>query len=203
MPRPLVELQAPSPDRERTGRDHALTRRTARSLAAAMSVLLVATLVVNRTNHALDTVDAGASSVVSSGTIELSDDDQGRALFDLQDLTPTRAEERCIEVVYGGSILPVGLAVRSESAGPLAAFLDVTIAEGDHAGFDSCDGFVDHGTVFDGTAAELATAGWIPLGDLVNSGDARSYRIRLGLQDRQEALGLTSTIEFAWEVTPS
>lgn len=203
MPRPLAELQALKPDVESSPRDLGVTRRTGRSFAAAVSVLLLAALVVNRSGAALTGDAASASSVITSGTIELTDDDRGRSLFDLRDLTPARPVARCIEVTYEGTILPAALSVRAEAAGELAPYLDVTIEEGRGGGFDSCELFVASERVFDGALDELADHGWIDLGEVVNTGEGRTYRIVLAVQDRHEALGLESSLELAWEVTPS
>ena len=203
MPRPLVDLQTSKPDAEATSHDLRVTRRTGRSFAAAVSVLLLAALVVNRSSTALIGDAANSASVLTSGTIEVSDDDGGRKLFDLRDLTPARPVVRCVEVEYTGTILPVGLSVRAEAAGELAPYLDVTIEEGSGGGFESCEGFVRSEGVYQGELAGLVGLGWVELGDILNSGDHRSYRIELAVQDRQEALGLQTSMELAWEVVPS
>ena len=203
MPRHLVDLQAAEPDAEKTTRDLSLTRKTARSFAAAVSVLLIATLVVNRTGTALTGDASSTGAAVTAGTIELTDDDEGRSLFDLSDLTPARPVERCIEVTYGGTILPVALAVRAEASGSLAKYLDVVVEEGSGGAFESCDGFTRSVSVFDGPLDELTAQEWLDLGELLNAGDARTYRIELSLHDRQEALGQSTSLEFAWEVTPA
>ncbi len=203
MPRHLIDLQSGPPDGETTTRDLSLTRKTARSFAAAVSVLLIATLVVNRTGTALSGDAASSNAAITSGTIELTDDDEGRSLFDLRDLTPARPVERCVEVTYGGTILPVALAVSAEASGELAEYLDVSIEEGLGGDFESCAGFLRSAPVYGGSLDDLTTLGWIGLGDVLNTGESRTYRIELTVQDRQEALGQATSLEFAWEVTPS
>lgn len=203
MPRPLGEVHASQVDVESTTRDLRVTRRAGRSFAAAVSLLLLAALVVNRSGTALVGDSANSNSIVESGTIELSDDDRGRSLFDLRDLTPARPVVRCIAIAYDGSILPVALAMRAEADGPLAEYLDVTIESGVGGGFESCDGFEASGFVYDGVLSELTEREWIDVGHLVNSGEGRTYRIEIAVQDRGEALGLVTSLELAWEVTPS
>jgi hypothetical protein len=203
MARPLTDLLSSTPDVETATHDQRLTRRTGRSFAAAVSVLLLASLVVNRSSTALTGPDANSGSVVSSGTIEISDDDGGRSLFDLKDLTPVRPVVRCIDVAYTGTILPVSLHVRAEAAGTLSQYLDVTIEEGSGGDFESCAGFVASDVVYQGVLPGLVDLGWVELGAIVNSGDHRSFRVELNLQDRQEALGQVSSMDLAWEVVPS
>ena len=68
--------------------------------------------------------------------------------------------------------------------------------------FEDCAGFESTRPVFDGTLAELTDAGWLPLGPVLNTGDARTFRLRIEVQDRTEALGQTARAEFVWEATP-
>lgn len=203
MARPVSELHRPDKESTEATRESWLTRTTARAFAAAVSSLLIATLVINRSSEALTTDGTVAGSAVSSGTVSLVDDDQGRSLFDLSDMSPQRPVIRCIEVVYDGTILPVDLALKAESVGSLSAFLDVSIEEGTGGSFETCDGFSAQSNVFSGTLAELSAGGWRHLDTIVNTGARRTFRIEFALQDEQDALGLTTSADFTWEVEPS
>ncbi len=199
MTRPLSEL----PDWvDSATREPGIGRSTARAFAAAITALLITTLVVNRSSEALTIEGTLAANTFESGTITLVDDDGGRSLFDLSDMAPGRPTDRCIEVVYEGSILPVDLMLTSEATGSLTPYLTLTIEEGRGGGFDSCVGFETTAKLYEGTLADLTEARTIELGRLLNVGDARSFRFRFDLADRQEALGQTATADFVWEVTP-
>lgn len=180
-----------------------LTRATARAFAAAVAALLIATLVVNRSSDALTADGTAAGASLSSGTIALVDDDQGRSLFDLGAMAPGRPVLRCLELVYDGTILPVDLSMRAVTSGPLTSFLDVSVEEGSGGSFEDCDGFRPTRPIFAGTLAELTDSEWLPLGRLVNTGETRTYRIRIELQDTDAALGQAARAEFLWEATPS
>lgn len=203
MTRPLDQFDSSNDIRDEAARENWLTRATARAFAAAISSLLIATLVVNRSNEALATDGTAAGSSLSTGTISLVDDDDGRALFDFSDMAPGKPIIRCIEVVYDGTITPVDLSLTAESIGDLAPFLDVTIDAGEGADFGSCDGFEMVTPSFDGTLRELADGEPVQLGALVNTGEQKSYRITVDIQNVQDALGKTATADFIWEVTPS
>lgn len=203
MTRPLRDFRDKPDHTEQAQRDNWLTRATARAFAAAVSSLLIATLVVNRSNEALATDGTAAGSIVSSGTISLDDDDAGRALFDFSDMAPGRPIVRCIEIEYSGTITPVDLSLVAESTGELSRYLDLTLESGTGAGFESCDGFEPRIDVYQGTLGALAEGGRIDLGGFVNSGQRRTYRITVSIQDVQEALGKSATADFIWEVTPS
>ena len=184
MPRSLSELQAADSVATELGRDLGVTRKTSRSFAAAVAVLMLSTIVVSRSSQALNSGSASASSAINSGTIELTDDDDGRSLFVLDDLTPARPAVRCIEVTYAGTILPVELRLSAEAQGDLADYLDVTISEGAGGNYGSCLGFVKSATVYAGVLTDLTKMEWIPIGNLVNTGEVRVFRIELQLQDR-------------------
>lgn len=203
MARPLRQFHEAPESNDEEARDNWLTRTTARAFAAAVSSLLIATLVVNRSNEALATDGTAAGSSISTGTISLSDDDSGRALFDFSNMAPGSPIVRCLEVVYDGTITPVDLRLLPETTGDLATYLDVTIEPGEGAGFESCEGFVPDGPRIASTLQQLADDGWIELGRLVNTGERHSYRITVDIQDVQDALGKAASADFIWEVTPS
>lgn len=203
MARSLLELQQADDGAAIERRESQVGRLAAAALAAAVSALIIGSLVVTFSDRALDPSGTVAGASINSGTISLVDDDGGRSLFDLNDMVPGRPVVHCLDVIYDGTIVPVDLSMRAEAVGDLAEFLDVVVETGRGGGFDDCSGFELGGQVFGGTLAELAASGWVDLGQVVNSGDRISYRISFEIQDRQEALGRTASTLFVWEVTPS
>ncbi len=186
--------------------DRRLARSTARAFAAAISALLVTTLVIDRSASAIATAGTEAASSFTSGTITLTDDDAGRSLFQLDDMAPGRPTERCITVTYEGSILPVDILLSARARGPLADHLELEVDEGVGGGFDSCEGFAARRALVDGTLDELsAQTGHDPLlvGRILNRDEARTFRFRFDLADTSAALGLTASADFVWEVRPS
>ncbi|MEM9561341.1 MAG: hypothetical protein AAGA93_01905 [Actinomycetota bacterium] len=203
MARSLLDLHDADDGGTIDDRENRVGRLAAAALAAAVSALIIGSLVVTFSDRALGPDGTVAAATVTSGTISLVDDDQGRSLFDLADMAPGRPVVHCIELVYDGTIVPVDLAMRAEASGDLTRFLDVAVESGKGGGFDDCSGFESTGQVYGGTLAELAASGWLDLGTLVNAGQRSSYRISFELQDRQEALGRAANASFVWEVTPT
>ncbi len=187
----------------RTWSGGAGSRAAGGALAAALSALLVVTLTVSRSGEAFDDPGTGGAGSVASGTVAVSDNDEGRSLFDLADLGPRQPLVRCLEIVYEGTILPVDLDLVAEAGGDLAPFLDLTLTEGRDGVFETCDGFQPGSEVFAGTLAGLVAAGPVALDPVLNTGETRSYRIELVLRDDAGALGRSTTVEFLWVVTPS
>lgn len=180
-----------------------VTLATARAFAAAMSVLAIATFVVNRSATALTVEGTVNAAEVKSGTIELTDDDNGRSLFDLADMVPGRASSQCITIRYDGSIVPVDLALLADVEGDLGPYLDVRVEQGTTGGFEACERFRSEKVVYDGTLARMAARDRIDLERILNQGESRVYRFRFTLQDTNEALGRASTVGFVWEVRPA
>ena len=191
MTRPLDDYAPIIDDSHDKAEENWLTRTTARAFAAAVSALLIATLVVNRSNEAFVTEGSVAGAAVASGTISLDDDDSGRALFDLSNMAPGRPIVQCLEVEYGGSIVPVDMILLVNSVGDLGPFLNLSIDEGSGGGFEACETFVQSDRLYNGTLSDLASGDPLPVGVILNSGETRSYRITFALQDEQEALGRT------------
>ena len=200
MPLPLMETPQDTTD---TPRERRVARSTARAFAAAISALLIATLVVARSGSALEAEGTTAKTNFEAGTVSLVDDDRGRSLFDLSDMAPGRPAVECIVVTYDGSILPVDLSVRAQGDGPLLPYLHVTVEEGDGGGFRDCEGFEPTDELYEGDLEELVRRNRVGLGTLNNTGDKRSFRVEFELADEQAALGLSAEASFEWEVTPS
>lgn len=203
MARPLSELSLTDTG---GGGDAVLLRTTVRAFVAAISALLITSLVVSRSGAALSVENATATIAVESGSISLRDDDQGRSLFNATDLVPGRASEGCITITYDGTILPVDVRLIAEVQGPLADYLDLRIDVGTGGGFDSCDGFVPSALLFDGTLAELGhrtATDPVLVGRLVNRGESRTVRFGYEVADVQEAVAKQAGASFVWESIPS
>lgn len=203
MARPLTIDEFDQGDGDDETERRWVTLATARAFAAAMSVLAIATFVVNRSATALTVDGTVNAAAVTSGTIELSDDDEGRSLFDLADMVPGRTSSECITIRYDGSIVPVDLALQAEAEGDLGPFLDVVVEQGTTGAFNECDRFRPEAVVFDGTLAGMDARDRIELARILNQGESRVYRILFTLQDTNEALGREATVGFVWEVRPS
>lgn len=199
MARPLDEVLHDVVEDAVTSR---VDRSAARAFAAAVSALLVSTLVVSQSSAAIDPDGTLAGNSVAAGTVELSDDDQGRSLVDLEALGPARPVEECIAVSYDGTILPVELTLDTQTVGDLGPYLGVVVERGSGGSFDDCEQFEPVDQVFTGTLAELDRAGVLPLGLIFNTGDQVSFRFRFELADEADAAGRESSIDFVWEAAP-
>jgi hypothetical protein len=183
-----------------------LARSAARAFAAALSVLLVSTLVIDHSTAAFGGSATEVGNSFEAGTIELTDDDAGQSLFRLDDMAPGRPAVRCIDIIYKGSILPADLALAAEATGELTPFLDVVIERGTGGTFESCDGFRRSALVFEGTLAELADRTEnepLSVATVLSSDERVSFRFRFELADDQQVVGKTAVSTFLWDAVPS
>lgn len=152
---------------------------------------------------------------ITSGTVELTDNDSGSALYNLTGVRPGEVTSRCIKTTYAGSLSAVVRLYSPSSPGPLAPYVDLTVTQGTQASptFPGCTGFAPDavGTIFAGTlqgfeqarsayATGLATApagktGWA-------TGEAVVYRFQATLQasapDASQGWS-TGVHSFVWE----
>lgn len=192
--------QAPTIDEKASGR---LDRAAVRAFAAAISSLIIATLVVSQSARALEPEGTLAGNSFEAGTITLVDDDQGRSLVSLSDMAPGRPVIKCITVSYEGTILPVDVSLAASTDGPLADYLEVVIESGTGGGFGSCDTFVPDATIYSGTVGVLSRANPMPVGTLRNQDDDISFRFRFELVDDGRAVGESTSLDFVWEAVPA
>jgi hypothetical protein len=156
-----------------------------------------------------------AGNEISSGTVEFTDNDSGSALYSATGVRPGEAITRCIKTTYVGSLPALVRLYSPSSPGPLAQYIDLTIAQGTQptATFPGCTGFVADagGTIFTGTlqafeqtktsyATGVAT---VPAGKTSwSSGESLVYRIQATLQASapDSSQGWSSgTHSFVWE----
>lgn len=156
-----------------------------------------------------------AGNEVSSGTVELSDNDSGAALYNATGIRPGEALSRCVKTTYAGSLSALVRLYSPSTPGPLAQYIDLTITQGTQASstFPSCTGFSPDatGVIFSGTlqsfeqtrnsyANGIAT---VPVGKSSwANGEALVYRVQATLQASapNSSQGWSSGVHsFVWE----
>lgn len=199
-----------------------------RIAGAAAGVVLVSGMVLQVSSAAFTGETSNSNNSWAAGTVSLTDDDNGQALYASQaDIVPGYTQTRCIEVSYTGSVATTKLdlyAAVTSTGSPvsdngLSDDLDVTVSLGPVA--SKCnladDGFVDALTgvvpqtgssMYDGTLAAFNTAGaprttgWTPDGaadtDLMRP---FLFTITLGTDTGNDAQGDSATADFTWSAT--
>ncbi len=176
--------------------------------AAAAALLMAALLAIGSSWAAFSATTENAANDFAAGTVALTDNDAGVALFDtLTNLKPGDGETDCIEVTYSGTLDAQVRMYGSVTAGTgLEDYLDFTVERGTGtcAAFTAAAMVWDTGTdgdlgVFLAGATNYATG--VDAWNVTGGGpdDTVPYRITATLQDNNAAQGLASTVTFTWE----
>jgi len=197
-------------DRAEPRRRRSLNSLAVMLSAVALSFVLIALLVVTASHAAFTATTQNTDDKASSATLELTDDDTGTAMYDnVTGLTPGPPLYRCITVTYTGDVdpLPVTLYAAGAPTGDLVPYLTLTVeVDADSGGgFASCAGFTSSGTLYSGALASMPSsyATGITAFDPTGTGQSRTFRFGLSVQDTTDAQAKSSTFGFTWETRSS
>ena len=178
----------------------------------ALTFIVIALLVVTSSRAAFVAQNDNTANQVTSASIALADNDAGVSMFNVSNLLPSAPQTRCIDVTYTGSAnpMPVLLYATAAPTGTLAPYLNLSIEVGTDAtpAFGDCTGFSPSATVYSGTLQSFATThgsyatGWTTWDPAV-TGETRTFRFVLTVQDVTAAAGRTTTFGFSWETRTS
>ena len=176
--------------------------------AGAAALLMAGLLAVSSSWAAFSATTENTTNDLAAGTVTLSDNDAGVALFDnLTNLKPGDGETDCIEVTYSGTLDAEVRMYGSVTAGTgLEDYLDFTVERGT----GTCATFVADVMVWNsGTDGDLGVflsgatnyATGVDAWNVTGGGpdDTVPYRITTTLQDDNAAQGLASTLTVTWE----
>lgn len=186
--------------------------RTRKLLATLATVGTLGSLAAYAAFSAFSSSTTNPGNNVSTGTVVLSDNDAGAALYNLTNQAPNNVVQRCIKVSYTGSLdADVKLYLPGGSVGSLGPYVNLTVEKGTQASpsFPSCSGFTPQSTVYNGTLQNFAASysGWsnglaVYPGSQTkwNPGDELVFRFTVSVQDDNNAQGLTTgSHAFTWE----
>lgn len=165
---------------------------------------------------ALSSTTASGGNGFAAGTVNVGDNDGGTAMLTLSSAVPGATDTGCIRVTYSGS-LDATVRLHATVSGTLAAYLSLTVTRGTDASpsFDSCAAFTADATDYQGAGPGVVYSGVLsaypgsyaagvvdpPTGPLETwtSGESRSYRLAITLNNDPAAQGLSATAAFRWE----
>ena len=178
-----------------------------RLIAPIATFLVVGLTVVGATRAAFSDTTENATNTFEAGTVAISDNDTGSAMFNMSAMKPGSSSTNCIVVTYDGTITPADVTLYVASGDltgtNLDDYLTLTINEGSGGTFGDCTGFsgsqIYTGTMdsFASTYTDFASGAgtWSPSA----TSETKTYQFVVTLQDNNAAQGLTATITFTWE----
>lgn len=185
-------------------RHRALVISTVRLTAVAAALLMLTLIVVTRSQAAFTSTTDNTANSFSSGSVVLTDDDTGSAMFTATAMTPGVPVVRCITLTYSGSLTPANIRMYGTSSGSLATYLNTTIEVGTGGSFASCTGFTSTSTIYTGTLANFSatrtnwTTGLATFTAAANP-TSRTLRLTVDVQNVPAAQSSSATATFTWE----
>lgn len=191
---------------------------TTKLLATAFAVSAIGSLAGASTWSAFSDLTANPGNTFEAGTVAISDDDSGAAMFNgLTNLKPGDSATRCLVVTYGGS-LPATVRLHGTTGGTgLDSYLQLRVIRGaKSSAFSGCGDFTADpttylagkpaGTVYDGTLAGYPDSWAGGIVDPVTgspetwiTGESHAYRFEVTVQNDVAAQGKTATQAFRFE----
>ena len=171
-------------------------KRRHKLLASALVVGVLGTVAAGGVFGLFSATTQNAGNEISTGSVALSDNDNGSAMFNVTNAKPGDSWTRCIKVTYGGSLPADVHLYLKEGSGPLGQHLSMRMRQGTqlNSAFPSCPGFTPDGSA-GGTGIALRRPGrdrpaepsgtfelglpLVPFGQTAwDSGDVAGLRVR-------------------------
>lgn len=187
-----------------TRRHQRLIIELTRVMAVAVALLMLTILIVTRSQAAFSDTTVNPSNSFATGSVTITDDDSGTALYTLTDMSPANPVVDCIEVTYSGTLTPADVRIYGTSSGALAPFLDTTIEIGTGGSFGDCTGFTPTSTLFNNTLDNYSTThtNWatgLAAFTAASNPTVRVFRFTVDVQNNPAAQGLSGNADFTWE----
>lgn len=197
---------------------HSRIRTAAKWGVVPVSILVSGLMVWQSSYSAFSSTTSNPTSNWTSGTVALSDDDAGTALFTASALKPGSTGTKCIVVTSAGTLASAVklYATTYSTTNALGSYVNLVVDEGTGGTFSSsgptsCTGFTSGGNDFTGTLAAFAAAktsfsngvsSWAPTG---SGSESKTFRIAYTIDAAtpNSAQGGTAAVGFTWEAQNS
>jgi predicted ribosomally synthesized peptide with SipW-like signal peptide len=184
--------------------------RKRKILLTLVALGLMSTLVGIGTFSAFSSTTSNDNNQFASGTVILSDNDAGAAMYSVSGKKPGDSVQACITLTYTGTLAADVKLYTTSAIGALGQYLDMTVDKGSgNPAFPGCTGFTLQSNIFTGTLQGFATAHNSYANGILaypgaqtqwNQNDTLVYRFTLTLQNNNNAQGLSTGLHsFTWE----
>jgi hypothetical protein len=175
-----------------------------RLTAVATALLMLTVLIVNRSEAAFSATTDNTTNTFATGSVVLTDDDGGSAMFTAASMTPGTPVVECITVTYSGTLTPADIRMYGTSGGTLAPYLDAGVEVGTGGSFGDCSTFVSSSTLYTGTLSGFSTThtNWatgLATFTAAANPTSRTLRFTFDVQNDPLAQGKTATADFTFE----
>lgn len=174
------------------------------AITALVAAAAVSISIMQYSKAAFTATTSNSSSNWATGSVVLSDDDSGTAMFSSSNMTAGQSVVKCIAVTYSGTLTSgVSVKLYGTSSGALASYLNLTVEQGTGGGFGRCTGF-SGSQIYSGTASGFSStytgfgAGLTGFSPSANP-ETHTYRFTITVQNDNNAQNKTATADYSWE----
>jgi predicted ribosomally synthesized peptide with SipW-like signal peptide len=197
------------------------TKTIATKVALTAGVLaLIGALAGLATWSAFSATTENPDNTFSTGTVVLTDDDQGSAMFTMTNAKPGDSASSCIVVSYSGTLPSTVRLYGTTSGTGLDQYLNLQVVRGTKSStFPSCADFIADGTNYTGAGPGVVYNGTLQgYPDDYASGivdptagspeswtnpESHAYQFVVTVQDDDDAQGKSANQAFTWEARNS
>ena len=190
---------------------------TSRKVVLTLSIIgLVGLIAGLGTLSAFSSQTSNSGNAFDAGTVYISDNDLGAAMYNVTNRKPGDSVTQCISVTYTGTLDANVRLYTTSSINAVGQYIGLTIDKGTATGaaFPGCGTFTSQATIYSGTLADFAStkssyangvAAFPGAAPKWGANDSLVYRFTLTLQDDNNANGgaggalPSGTHSFTWE----
>lgn len=189
-------------------------RERAKGIVTLACALVIGLVAGGATWSAFNAQTHNQSNQFEAGTVTITDNDAGSALFSLAAMRPGNPASRCLQVTYTGS-LSAGVTLYGGTTGGtgLESYLQLTVVRGSNPGgtFGDCTGFTadaadyqgyGNGVLFSGLLSTYPVTRAAGLTDPTATwatGESHWYMFTVDVSDTDAAEGKSATQTFTWD----
>ena len=193
-----------------------MNNRTRKALLSILVIGIVGTVAGVGTYSAFSSTTSNDGNVFAAGTVYLSDNDSGGAMYNVSNKKPADQAQSCLQVTYGSSLAADVKLYTTSSIGSVGQYIDLTVEKGTASGatFPGCGTYTSQSTIYSGTLSNFAStknsyangvSAYPGSQTSWGNGDLLVYRFTLTLQDNNSANGggsgalSSGSHSFTWE----
>jgi predicted ribosomally synthesized peptide with SipW-like signal peptide len=185
-------------------------------LITVLLVGIAGSVAGSATFSAFSSTTSNSGNSFAAGTVLLSDNDAGSALYSVSNAKPNDSSVTCIKVTYTGTLVADVRLYTTSTVNALASYVNLTVEKGTVVGnpaFPGCGTFTSQSTLYSGTLANFVTnknsyANGVSVYPGAqtqwNQNDSVWFRVTVQLADDNNANGGASPLStgshaFTWE----
>jgi predicted ribosomally synthesized peptide with SipW-like signal peptide len=183
----------------------------AKGLVTVASALVIGLVASGATWSAFNAQTANSNNQFNTGTVTITDNSSGAAMFTSANLRPGVPVSKCIKVTYTGS-LSAGVKLYGSTTGTLSSYLTLQVTRGDvsSGAFGDCTNFTPDaatyglgpGVLYSGPMTSFPSSLGGAVADPNSSwsqNEAHFYRFTVDVADDNAAEGKSATSAFTWD----